>query len=132
MDQGTHLQFLRSIGSLNALSTFYVCFLFPLVTFLLFLLLCIWRAKALLKEKVLSCEKRMKKRRHRVFNLSCRTFYDGALCTCLFLEGKNLNMLQRNYIQSVTHCILCCSSVRSYLRIFHVQKRRTLCKYATL
>lgn len=75
-----------------------------------------WK-KTLLKEEFYLV-KRMKERRRGVFNLSCLivwlTFYDGALCTCLFLAGKKstLNMLQRNYIQSVIHCILCCYSWR--------------------
>ena len=124
------------LESLNALSTFYVYFLFSFgyLTCLFVLFVHFWK-KNPAEGRVLSCEIWMKKRCRGVFNLSCLTvwltFYDRALCTCLFLEGKStLNMLQRNYIQSVIHCILCYSSdVWSYLRICHVQKRRMICKY---
>lgn len=79
------------LESLNALSTFYVYFLFPLVTLQSFVLLCILKENPA-EGKVLSCENWMKKRRCRVFNLSCLivwlTFYDSALCTCLFWKEK--------------------------------------------
>lgn len=93
MEQGKNTSsFFVILESLNALSTFYVYFLFPLVTLHVFLyFFAFFERKTLLKEEFYLV-KWMKERRRGVFNLSCLivwlTFYDGALRTCLFLEGK--------------------------------------------
>lgn len=132
-EQGKHLSSFFVISqSLNALSTFYVCFLSPLVTFTCpFVLLCILKEKkekTLLKEEFYLVKYEWRRGVCGVFNRSCLTvwltFYERALCTCLF--GRKIkstwNMLQH----TISHtCILCYSSdVWSYLRTCHVQKQR--------
>lgn len=84
--------------SLNALSTYFIFIFFGLIFYSLWLpymSFCTFvhfERKNPAEGKVLSCEIWMKKRRRGVFNLPCLTvwltFYDRALCTCLFLEGK--------------------------------------------
>lgn len=80
------------LKSLNALSTFYVYFLFPLVTLRVFLYFCAFWKKTLLKEEFYLVKYEWRRGVVEFLTYSCLivwlTFYDRALRTCLFLEGK--------------------------------------------
>lgn len=103
-------EFFVILESLNALSTFYVFLFYSF--WLLYMTFCtfcaFWNGNPA-EGRVLSCEIWMK-RWCGVFNLSCLIVTHFLWQCCMhmpfFWKESTLNMLQRNYIQSVTHCIL--------------------------
>lgn len=97
------------LESLNALSTCYVYFLFPLVTLRVLLYFCAFWKKNPAEGKVLSCEIWMKERYRRVFNLSCLivwlTFYDRALCTLPFFGRKKYIKYASKKLHTISHTL---------------------------